>query len=78
MTGSVRFDDADELGYARTLSFIDDAGAVLWSRTPPTSAPDDVWTAAEVHGDQILGWTWSCHLVTFSHAGVALTSVLTK
>lgn len=78
MTGSVRLENTDQLGYARTLSFIDDAGSVRWSKTPPTSAPDDVWIAAEVRGDQVLGWTWSSQMVTFSHAGVVLTSVFTK
>lgn len=78
VTGSVRLDDTDELGYARTLSFIDDAGAVLWSSATPTSAPDDAWTGAEVRGDQVLGWTWSCQLVTFDRSGVVLTSVFTK
>lgn len=76
--GQVRLSDVDQSGYWRSVSLLNDDGVEVWTPTPPTSEPGDVWTGADLRDGQVVGWTWSCYLVTFDAAGKAVSSVFTK
>lgn len=76
--GQVRLSDVDQSGYWHSISLLNDDGVEVWTRTPPTSEPGDVWTAAEFRDGQVVGWTWSCHVVTFNAAGQVVSVVFTK
>jgi hypothetical protein len=53
-------------------------GSEVWRATPP-DGPNDLWTEAEVDGDVVSAFSWSCYRVRLDlSTGCELERVFTK
>jgi hypothetical protein len=63
----------------QNLSRCSASGETVWVAELPTRSDNDAYTNAEIQGEQVVAWSWSCYRVELNlHSGAIEKSVFTK
>lgn len=63
----------------QNLSRCSTSGRIVWTAELPTRSENDAYVEAQIEGNQVIAWSWSCFRVKLNlESGVIEDTVFTK